>query len=118
MSFPVVYISQSSGWRVAVVPVLAGLPICDAIRRLCRIAILYMDTREGGGPQVLWVGFDVGGTFTDLVAIDLEARRMFTTKTPSSSTDPATAALLGVTDLLEIAGAGPDRVSRIVHERP
>ena len=64
---------------------------------------------------MLWVGFDVGGTFTDLVAIDLEARRMFTTKTPSSSTDPAAAALLGVTDLLKLAGRGPNGVSRIVH---
>ena len=66
-------------------------------------------------PNVLWVGFDVGGTFTDLVAIDVAASQLTATKTPSSSTDPAAAALLGISDLLELAGAGPDRVGRIVH---
>lgn len=64
---------------------------------------------------MLWIGFDVGGTFTDLVAIDLGSGKITAAKTPSSPTDPAAAAARGIAELLALAGAPASSVARVVH---
>ncbi|MBM4362797.1 MAG: hydantoinase/oxoprolinase family protein, partial [Deltaproteobacteria bacterium] len=64
---------------------------------------------------MFWVGFDVGGTFVDLVAIDLRTTDLFATKVPSSPTDAAGSVERGLRALLELAGARPGDVSRVVH---
>lgn len=62
-----------------------------------------------------WIGFDIGGTFTDLVLLDFEAKRVFATKTPSSRTDPGAAAVRGIRDLLAMSGRQAGEVERVVH---
>lgn len=57
------------------------------------------------------VGIDVGGTFTDVTAVDEETGAVSLTKVPSIPSDESRAVLKG---LGELAVAGP-RVRRIVH---
>lgn len=64
---------------------------------------------------MVWIGFDVGGTFTDLIAVDLDSTRLLAIKTPSSPTDPAGAALRGIRELLALGDIPPQRVTRVVH---
>ncbi|MEM7250493.1 MAG: hydantoinase/oxoprolinase family protein [Pseudomonadota bacterium] len=42
---------------------------------------------------MLWVGVDVGGTFTDVVVFDASANRIHSGKSPSNPADPAAAVL-------------------------
>jgi N-methylhydantoinase A len=53
----------------------------------------------------LRLGLDVGGTFTDIVATDLDTGRAWTRKTASTPDDPSRAILTGTKDLLAEAGA-------------
>ena len=57
------------------------------------------------------VGIDVGGTFTDLTAVDVETGRVVVTKVPSRPRHEAAAVLAGL-EALGIAGAD---VRRLVH---
>lgn len=57
------------------------------------------------------LGIDVGGTFTDLVAIDEVTRRVTSTKVPSTPHDP----VAGVISSIEMAGIGRRQISAIVH---
>ena len=60
-------------------------------------------------------GFDIGGTFTDLVLWDDEAGEVVIHKLPSTPEDPAKAGLRGLTTLLEKAGRSPGEVDFLVH---
>ena len=63
----------------------------------------------------LWIGIDVGGTFTDVVGIDVQSARYWVTKVPSSSSDPAGAVVAGISDLLSLSESAPNQVDRIVY---
>jgi N-methylhydantoinase A len=54
------------------------------------------------------IGIDTGGTFTDVVAVD-DAGRQFTTKVPSTPSDPSTAFLRA------IEKARPSELAEVVH---
>ena len=58
-----------------------------------------------------WVGIDVGGTFTDVVVYDGEARTWSLGKVPSTPAEPAR----GVLDGLAKLGVEPGTTARIVH---
>jgi N-methylhydantoinase A len=60
---------------------------------------------------MLWVGVDVGGTFTDGVVWDDEARLLSYAKAPSTPGNPTQ----GVLDVVELLGADMARVERFVH---
>jgi N-methylhydantoinase A len=62
-------------------------------------------------PRVVIVGIDVGGTFTDLSAVDTDTGRIIITKVPSRPRDEAAAVLAG---LAALGIAGRD-VRRLVH---
>ena len=57
------------------------------------------------------VGIDVGGTFTDLTAVDAETGRVVVTKVPSRPRQEAAAVLAG----LEALGIASADVRRLVH---
>ncbi|MGZ5176002.1 MAG: ROK family protein, partial [Burkholderiales bacterium] len=47
------------------------------------------------------VGIDTGGTFTDLVAVELERGRHHYHKVPTTTADPAQGILDGIAELLD-----------------
>jgi N-methylhydantoinase A len=57
------------------------------------------------------LGIDVGGTFTDLVAIDEATRTVTSTKVPSTPGDP----IAGVINSIDMAGVRFDEIGAIVH---
>ena len=60
---------------------------------------------------MLWLGVDVGGTFTDAVLFDEEGRRFRHAKAPSTPEDP-TAGVLAALDALKVELT---EVERLVH---
>jgi N-methylhydantoinase A len=60
---------------------------------------------------MLWLGVDIGGTFTDLVLYDDETQALTTTKTPSTPADLSLGILNGITQLDR---RGQD-LARLVH---
>ncbi|HVH76199.1 MAG TPA: hydantoinase/oxoprolinase family protein [Stellaceae bacterium] len=69
-------------------------------------------------PLMYRIGIDVGGTFTDLVAVDDEGRANLA-KIPSTPADPSEGVLDGLALLAESLGLAPaalfERTERIVH---
>jgi N-methylhydantoinase A len=61
------------------------------------------------------IGVDTGGTFTDVVAVDLASGLVRTTKTPSTPADPARGFLTGIGKILDLIGAAPADVESIGH---
>jgi N-methylhydantoinase A len=60
------------------------------------------------------LGVDVGGTFTDAVLLDGDAR-VHTAKLPSTPADQSVAVLAAVREVLARAGANPEDVERFAH---
>jgi N-methylhydantoinase A/oxoprolinase/acetone carboxylase beta subunit len=61
------------------------------------------------------VAIDIGGTFTDLVYWDDEARHVAVLKLPSTPDDPGRAGLLGLEQLMARANSGPETLDFLVH---
>jgi N-methylhydantoinase A len=60
---------------------------------------------------MLWLGVDVGGTFTDLVLFDLGAGKLQVLKTPSTPRNQSEGILAGISRL----GVEASKLSRMVH---
>jgi N-methylhydantoinase A/oxoprolinase/acetone carboxylase beta subunit len=60
------------------------------------------------------IGVDIGGTFTDIVALD-EKGRLSLTKVPSTPKDLLEGIAAAVTRVLSLAGARPAEVERFIH---
>ena len=61
------------------------------------------------------MGFDIGGTFTDLVLVDTAENKLDLHKCLTTPNDPSAGALEGITELLEKAGVALAEVSHLVH---
>ena len=62
-----------------------------------------------------YIGVDVGGTFTDFFAVDVENARFVVHKTPSTPGNPAEAILAGLDALSEREGIPGDAIGRLAH---
>lgn len=61
------------------------------------------------------VGVDIGGTFTDVVAVDAASGALHHLKVPSSRSDPASGFLSGLEALVEEVGARSEDVRLLLH---
>lgn len=63
-----------------------------------------------------WViGIDIGGTFTDLVALDHTHGIQHSLKVLTTHADPSTGVMRGVAQLMQNHGIAPAQVARVVH---
>ena len=60
---------------------------------------------------MIWLGIDVGGTFTDLVLYDTDRNELTLQKTPSTPQDQSDGILAGITSM----GVDPAAVTRLAH---
>ncbi|MEJ8838066.1 hydantoinase/oxoprolinase family protein [Ramlibacter sp. AN1133] len=61
------------------------------------------------------VGTDIGGTFTDLFAIELESGRSITAKVLTDHVNPTTSVTRGIEQMIETGGLRADQVVRLLH---
>src|SRR5437867_6794384 len=66
------------------------------------------------GGSLVQIGVDIGGTFTDIVALD-RAGRLALTKVPSTPKDLLDGIAAAVTNILADAGVDPSAVERFIH---
>jgi predicted NBD/HSP70 family sugar kinase len=64
--------------------------------------------------ETVCVGIDTGGTFTDLVAVELERGRHHYHKVPTLTADPAKGILDGIVELLDRTGLDRAAVKLLV----
>src|SRR5688500_18140083 len=60
------------------------------------------------------IGIDIGGTFTDVVAM-VDGQRLVYTKVPSTPRDLVEGVRLGTEKILQLAGRAPADVARFIH---
>ena len=63
----------------------------------------------------LLLAVDIGGTFTDLVALDLASGRIAVEKLLTTYPDPSLAVITGARSLLETAGIPPEAIRYVTH---
>jgi N-methylhydantoinase A len=63
----------------------------------------------------LRIGIDTGGTFTDIVSVDIVSGATQVTKVASTPANPAIGLLRGVNEILAAAGATTDSVAGLAH---
>ncbi len=61
------------------------------------------------------LGIDVGGTFTDVVLFDDQSGEVWSTKVPTTPSDPAVGALNGLRTILDISDSTPDAIGFVGH---
>jgi N-methylhydantoinase A/oxoprolinase/acetone carboxylase beta subunit len=64
---------------------------------------------------VLFVGIDIGGTFTDLALYDSETESVRVHKVRSTPDDPGRALVDGIVELCELAGVQPGDLDGVLH---
>ena len=64
---------------------------------------------------MLKLGIDIGGTFTDLVLLDLVNGRRYVDKVLTTPADPAVGAMHGVVRILESAGMPAQALRHVIH---
>ena len=61
------------------------------------------------------LGIDIGGTFTDIVAYDINTGHKFNRKVLTTHDDPSTAVIDGINALITMDGLSPGDTQRVVH---
>ncbi|MGE4221220.1 MAG: hydantoinase/oxoprolinase N-terminal domain-containing protein, partial [Alphaproteobacteria bacterium] len=74
-----------------------------------------MTQAKRGEGRSVWIGIDTGGTFTDLVLVDMADGAYAYYKLPSTNDDPSRAILDGIEAVLAEAGLGVERVGFVGH---
>ena len=67
--------------------------------------------------QIITLGVDIGGTFTDIccIAASGDGDQLHWTKVPSTPKNPAVGVLQATDKILEVCGGSPDQVIRFIH---
>jgi len=65
--------------------------------------------------DMIALGVDVGGTFTDLVLADLAHAKVTIHKTPSTPANPSLGVVTGVQGICELAGIEPGKIDSVFH---
>jgi len=65
--------------------------------------------------DMIALGVDVGGTFTDLVLADLAHGKVTIHKTPSTPANPSLGVVTGVQGICELAGIEPGKIDSVFH---
>ena len=60
-----------------------------------------------------WIGIDTGGTFTDVVLVELETGRYLFRKVPSNPKEPAEAVMRGLREIIAEAGIGGETIDLV-----
>ncbi len=63
----------------------------------------------------LWIGIDIGGTFTDLFVVDPVRGTATTSKVLTDHTDPTVAISRGLAEMIASGDLAPGNVERVVH---
>lgn len=63
----------------------------------------------------LLVGIDIGGTFTDVVAVDTATGEHWTLKTPTTPSDQSIGFLEGATKIVDLVGVAPEAIRQLLH---
>src|SRR5258707_7000778 len=74
-----------------------------------------MAAASSGTTPCFRIGIDTGGTFTDIVAVDVASGPMRVTKVSSTPSNPAIGLVRGVERILDDMGAGVADVAGLVH---
>lgn len=61
------------------------------------------------------ISIDIGGTFTDIVALDYSAGKLYSSKVLTTHGDPAQAVTDGVVELIQKWKIPPSKIKRVVH---
>jgi len=61
------------------------------------------------------LGVDVGGTFTDVLLVEVETGSMHTAKVPSTPEDSSVGVLNGIARACELAGIEPSEITQVTH---
>lgn len=64
---------------------------------------------------MLFIGIDIGGTFTDLALYDSDSEAVRVHKVRSTPDDPGTALVTGIMELCELAGVAPEQLDGVLH---
>jgi len=62
-----------------------------------------------------WVGIDIGGTFTDVVALNATTGQITTTKVPSTPRNFAEGFFNGFDKILNLTGISSSDIARLIH---
>lgn len=65
--------------------------------------------------SALWIGIDIGGTFTDLFVVDPGQGSAATSKVLTDHTDPTAAIERGLAEMIAAGDLVPEKVERVVH---
>ena len=63
----------------------------------------------------LIVGIDIGGTFTDTIALEVESGKLISSKVPSTPEDFAQGFFNGLDKIMNMSGASPGDIARLIH---
>jgi N-methylhydantoinase A len=63
----------------------------------------------------LWVGIDIGGTFTDVVTLSTVTGRITSTKVPSTPKNFPEGFFGGLDKILNLTGVSPNDIGRLIH---
>src|SRR6202049_2542201 len=95
---------------------LPATPTTPASFRRCDFSVGVVQGMSNNSASArLRIGIDTGGTFTDIVSVDIVSGATQVTKGPSTPANPAIGLLRGVNKILAASGAAADSVVGLAH---